>query len=67
MTEEFHNFLEPTRTADVLAKAEGWLSSLADYIEMAPAQEAVVYLRSRGHDCHGRVTTGVESWKRASN
>lgn len=65
MSEESHTFVESTKTANRLAKAEGWLSSVADHVEMAPDQEALVYLRSRGHDCQDQVTALVESWKTA--
>src|SRR5215470_15737960 len=63
MSEESHHF------ANRLAKAEGWLSSVADHIEtaldMALDQEALVYLRSRGHACHDQVTALIASWKKA--
>jgi hypothetical protein len=65
MNEEPHNIVAPKKIANPLAKAEGWLPSVAGHVEMAPDQEALVHLRSRGHDCHDQVTSLVESWKRA--
>jgi len=72
MSEESHSFsIESAKPANPLARAEGWLWSVADHIDkadladMALDQEALVYLRSRGYDCHDQVTAVVESWKTA--
>ena len=65
MSEESHPFVESAKTANPLAKAEGWLSSVADHVDTVWDQEALVYLRSRGRDCHDRVTALIQSWKAA--
>jgi hypothetical protein len=65
MNEKSHTFRESTNPANMLAKAEGWLSSVVDHVEMAADQEALVYLRSRGREYHDQVTALVESWKKA--
>jgi hypothetical protein len=50
---------------DPLAKAERWLAIVADHVEGVWDQEALVYLMSRGRDCHDQVTALVDSWKAA--
>jgi hypothetical protein len=44
-------------------KAESWLAGIARHVEMTPDQEALVYLRSRGQECHDEVSALVEAWK----
>jgi hypothetical protein len=56
---------QATSRSPALIKAEDWLSHVAGHIEMVPDQEALVYLLSRGHDCHEQVTGLIESWKEA--
>jgi hypothetical protein len=71
MSEESHTSVESSKTAISLAKAEDWLTLVAEHIDSADPidialdQEALVYLRSRGHDCHEQVTALIESWKTA--
>src|SRR4051794_17532749 len=48
-----------------LTRAEHWLSGAAAKIEWVPDQEALVYLRSRGTDCHTEIAALIESWKTA--
>ena len=47
------------------AKAESWLSFIANRIEEFWDQEALVYLRSRGFDCDEPIAKLIESWKAA--
>lgn len=44
-------------------KAESWLAGVARHVEMTPDQEALVYLRSRGQECHDEVNALIEAWK----
>ena len=48
---------------DLVTKAEGWLLKVATEIEGVWDQEALVYLRSRGHDCHDQVADLIQAWK----
>jgi hypothetical protein len=48
---------------DLVTKAERWLLKVANEIEGVWDQEALVYLRSRGHDCHDQVAELIEAWK----
>src|ERR1700685_404992 len=50
-----------------LAQAESWLAHRADYPVGVSDQEALTYLRSRGGDCHARVTRVIASWKEAES
>ena len=69
-----------SKSAGQLAKAESWLSHTAGNFEAATGpeavvsplsldavtdQEALVYLRSRGHDCHRSVANLIQIWKAA--
>jgi len=51
--------------ADVIGKAENWLLNVANDIEGVWDQEALVYLRSRGHDCHDQIAALSQTWKEA--
>jgi hypothetical protein len=64
MSEESQTF-KLTEIADTRDKAERWLLWASHHIETALDQEALVYLRSRGHDCHDQVNALIESWKTA--
>jgi len=55
----------PAQGAEALAKAESWLSRIADKVEKIEDQEALVYLRSRGRDCHEQIAKLIELWKEA--
>ena len=48
-----------------LAKAETWLAHQADHPDGVSDQEALIYLRSRGRDCHSQVSKLIASWKAA--
>jgi hypothetical protein len=63
--EEYRTLVDSNRGVQPLAKAEGWLSFIADHLDCETDQEALVYLRSRGHDCHDRVTRLITTWKTA--
>ena len=45
-----------------LPKAEDWLSLVAEHVDTVWDQDALVYLRSRGRDCHDQVNRLIHSW-----
>ena len=47
----------------LVSKAEGWLLKVVNDMEGVWDQEALVYLRSRGHDCHDQVADLIQGWK----
>jgi hypothetical protein len=55
--------VEAALNENLVAKAEGWLLNVANDMEGVWDQEALVYLRSRGHDCHDQVADLIQAWK----
>jgi hypothetical protein len=55
--------VEAALNENLVAKAEGWLLKVANDMEGVWDQEALVYLRSRGHDCHDQVADLIQAWK----
>jgi len=55
--------LSPNSNSESISKAEGWLLKVANDIEGVWDQEALVYLRSRGHDCHDEIADLIQTWK----
>jgi hypothetical protein len=57
--------VEAALNENLVTKAEVWLLKVANEIEGVWDQEALVYLRSRGHDCHDQVAELIQAWKGA--
>ncbi len=55
--------LSPNSNSESNSKAEDWLLRVANDIEGVWDQEALVYLRSRGHDCHDEIADLIQTWK----
>ena len=62
----YQKFVESIQSLGPRAKAEEWMSFTADNIDTYGDQEALVYLRSRGHECEERIDELVSDWKRAA-
>jgi hypothetical protein len=55
--------VEAALNENLVSKAEGWLLKVVNEMEGVWDQEALVYLRSRGHDCHDQVADLIQGWK----
>lgn len=55
--------VEAALNENLVSKAEGWLLKVVNDMEGVWDQEALVYLRSRGHDCHDQVADLIQGWK----
>jgi hypothetical protein len=57
------DFLQSVQGLEPLERAEAWLKHMAASQDTYIAQEAVVYLISRKHDCTRRIREIVVAWK----
>ncbi len=64
MSDESH-LVVSRENANGLAKAENWIAKTAAELKGLADQEALVYLRSRGRDCHDQISAVIDSWKAA--
>jgi len=61
--QEYSAFADSKRDLPPLERAEAWLSFVAAHIESEGDQEALVYLRSRGHDCGAEIEKMIAEWR----
>jgi len=64
--EAYQQFVESIQGCEPRRKAEEWMVYTASNIETYGDQEALVYLRSRGHECKEEIEELVSDWKRAA-
>jgi len=57
------DFVQSVQSLEPLERAETWLGQVAENEDPYVAQEAVVYLVSRGHDCADRIKDIAATWK----
>jgi hypothetical protein len=57
------DFVQSVQGLEPLERAKAWLKYVAENEGPYVAQEAVVYLVSRGHDCTDRIRDIVAAWK----
>jgi len=62
----YRQFVESIQGQQPRAKANAWMVFAADNIDTYGDQEALVYLRSRGHECGKQIDELVSDWKRAA-
>jgi hypothetical protein len=63
---EYWAFVESIQEFDPRGKAEAWISYTANHIETYGDQEALVYLRSREHECKHQIQEVISNWKTAA-
>lgn len=63
----YQAFVESIQGQEPRAKAEAWISYTANNIDTYGDQEALVYLRSRGHECGDQINEVLLDWKRAAH
>ena len=64
--EAYQQFVESIQGLEQRTKAEEWMAYTANNIDAYGDQEALVYLRSRGHECKEQIDKLVSDWKRAA-
>jgi len=64
--EAYQQFIESIQGYEPRTKAEKWMAYVASNIDMYADQEALVYLRSRGHECKEQIDELVSYWKRVA-
>ncbi len=62
----YQAFIESIQGQQPRAKADGWMSYTSNEIDSFGDQEALVYLRSRGHECRKQIDKLLSNWKRAA-
>ncbi len=62
----YKDFVKTIQDKEPREKAERWLEYVASNIETYGNQEALVYLRSRGHECNDEISELIDSWRRAA-
>jgi hypothetical protein len=63
---DYQGFIESIQKYDARTKSEKWIAYEAKNIEIYGDQEALVYLRSRGHKCEEEIKKLIVNWKRAA-
>lgn len=63
---EYQRFIESIQRYDTRTKSEEWIAYVAKNISIYGDQEALVYLRSRGHECEEEIKKLIINWKRAA-
>lgn len=64
--EAYQRFIESIQGHDSRTKVEEWITYIAKNIDTYSDQEALVYLRSRGHECKEEVEKLVSNWRKAA-
>jgi len=64
-SDRYRQHVESIQSLPPLEKAEAWLAHFAEHGDEWGDQEALVYLRSRGHTCSREIEDLIGTWKRA--
>ncbi len=62
----YQAFVESIQRLEPRAKADAWMSYTSENVDMYGDQEALVYLRSRGHRCETQIDRLISDWTRAA-